>query len=136
MPNALILPSLVILYLVSLALLWQGRRAISLGNWLRHRTFMLPAVFLAILSMALTLLYLLSTKEAIPHHLVMQVLLIVHLAAMSWLAMLIPVTLYRVARHLILPHKTMARWTIRVWALTCVTGILLNGKWALGAILS
>ncbi len=119
----------VFLYPVSLILLWQGRKAILTGNWFRHKNLMLPAAALVVIAMALTFAYLVLERGNAANHLVIQIMLILHLAALSGLAVLLPLTLYRIARHLVFPHKTMARLTVPVWALTGATGFALNSLW-------
>ncbi len=117
--------SLIILYPVSIALVLAGRGAIVSGNWLRHKNFMLPAIMLAVMSIAASFIWFalawpLALNPAI------WALLLIHIAAMAGLGVLLPWTLYRVARHLLLPHKLMARWTIRVWILMSASGTALH----------
>ncbi len=112
---------LVILYPVSIVLVLAGQRAIITGNWLRHRNLMLPAIMLAAAGIMLSIIWLVLAWPLVLNS-VISALLLLHVAAIAGLAILLPWTLYRVARHLLLPHKLMARWTIRVWIVMSVTG--------------
>ncbi len=130
MLSQLIPPALIVVYLLSIALLLRGRRAIVMGNWFRHRNFMLPAIALAAAGILLSSVYFALT--GIPSFgggLAAGfgwAVLILHTAAMSGVIVLLPWTLYRIARHLVLPHKIMARWTIRIWLFAAASGALFN----------
>ncbi len=124
-------PGLIVIYLLSIVLLMQGQKAIVMGNWFRHRNLMLPAIVLAAAGIFLTIVYfaLTATPSFGGGGLAAGfgwTVLILHAAAMSGFIVLLPWTLYRIARHLVIPHKIMARWTIRIWLFMAVSGTLFN----------
>ena len=130
--TALLVPlGLIILHAVSVPMLLQGRKAILLGNWFRHRNFMLinGALFALIMALTVLLLYFIyaSGNVAGPVAWAVWVLLAPHLAGLAALMVMLPWTLYRVARHLLLPHKLMARQTIKVWLFVAGSGIVFSG---------
>jgi len=133
--------SLIILFLISIILIMQGRKAVMMGNWFRHRNFMLPAVLLGAITIALTIAgFALAGLPVFPGgsagHLTGWALVILHVSAMAALIILLPWTLYRIARHLIIPHKTMARWTFQIWLFMSASGMAMNGLRLLSDVVS
>ncbi len=132
MPALLVPLGLIVLHAVSVPLLMQGRRAIQLGNWFRHRNFMLInggtfALVMAMTALQLFLMYLKGFSFAGVLDIALWAALALHLIGLGVLIVMVPWTLYRVARHLLLPHKLMARWTIKVWFYVAGSGVLFSG---------
>lgn len=126
--------ALLLVHAAAVPLLLRGRQAILMGNWFRHRNFMLASAGLFALAGLLTLwqLYRMFGNGFAGTGLVdvaLRAALMPHLAAMAVLAVMLTWTLYRVARHLLLPHKLMARRTIQVWYAVAGTGLVCALLW-------
>ena len=128
LPDYLIPALLIVLHGLTIPLLINGRRAILMGNWFRHRNFMLASggLFAAVMLLSVWQIAVhLTGAYADMSGAVMAVwaALALYALLLALLTVLVPWTLYRVARHLLLPHKLMARWTIRVWFAAAASGI-------------
>lgn len=129
LPVLLIPAGLIVLHGLSIPLLITGRRAIMLGNWFRHRNFMLVSggtfsVIMALTALQLALMVMDGPATSSMADTALLVALALHIPALVVLLVMLPWTLYRVAKHLLLPHKLMARWTIRVWFYVAGSGLI------------
>jgi uncharacterized membrane protein YozB (DUF420 family) len=111
------------LSLINIVPIWMARKAILRGDWLTHRNFMVVSLGLWGLTFFLFAAYLwmrgLRVIVAVP-----EALFGFYVIGVVASAALLVVTLARVAKHQLLPHKLLARKTIIVWLLTCLFGVL------------
>jgi len=117
-------PYLLALFsLLNMFFIWRGRNAILAGNWIKHRNFMVVSLALWGGTLAFFSWFLWSTK--LWRLIATQTLFMVYVALALVASAMLAVTLWRVVKHLLLPHKLLARQTIIVWQLACMAGVVL-----------
>jgi len=116
-----------VLALANLATVGRAHRAILRGDWFAHRNMMLASLALwglTLLAAAGGFFGLFPFAPGIMRGIIMA------LSAL-WLALALitsaalALTLYRVARHELLPHKLLARKTIRLWRAACLANTII-----------
>jgi uncharacterized membrane protein YozB (DUF420 family) len=114
---------LSVLSLFNLLFVWRGRRGIIGGNWLKHRNLMVVSLFLWGLTLGLFAWFLWSSRLWVL--IGMQPLFLLYVALALLTSSMLVATLWRVAKHRLLPHKILARKTFIVWQLASFTGMVL-----------
>ncbi len=115
--------TLALFSLLNLFFIRRGRQAVIGGNWQGHRNLMVLSLALSAATIGGFALLLWSTRLWALIGTKMLFLTYVTLVLVSGLMLI--VTLWRVARHLLLPHKLLARKTVLVWQMACLSGAVL-----------
>ncbi len=115
---------LFILLLILPVVLFYGKRAIVRGDWSKHRNFMVAGLGLWAVIMLLMTAFLLRNGFSLlfaPYNILALIFFLIALAT----SIMIALTVVKVVKHQYLPHKMLARKTIKVWGATSVIGALL-----------
>ncbi|MEO5363127.1 MAG: DUF420 domain-containing protein [Magnetococcus sp. DMHC-8] len=118
-----------LLNLLALFLALAGWRAARTGLPARHQRFMILALITAALFLLSYLIY--HARQGITPfpgqgdiRTFYYGILIVHALSALITGLLLPVTLYRAARQQYAQHQKLARWTLAIWVVASLTGLV------------